>query len=147
MFKIILKNKMLSLSIFIIILYVILTMYKQKEVITTSIQSTVLPNFVTKQLASAMKADSDNVYIDNDILSGKLALPEVQYTDPSVPLSSEIEYVNEKDELTLEDLQKAGGIVFPNDYTEFNKFQSQLLKSKVEPERAYPALDMFPGKF
>lgn len=122
-------------------------MYKQKEVITTSIQSTVLPNFVTKQLASAMKADSDNVYIDNDILSGKLALPEVQYTDPSVPLSSEIEYVNEKDELTLEDLQKAGGIVFPNDYTEFNKFQSQLLKSKVEPERAYPALDMFPGKF
>lgn len=149
MFKLILKNKMLSLSVFLIILYILLTFYKQKELITTSIQASIKPidNIVTKQLASSMKDDKENVYIDNDILSGKLKLPEVHYTDPSVPLSQEIEYINEKDELTLEDLQKAGGVVFPNDYTEFDKFQSHILKSTVEPDRAYPALDMYPGKF
>lgn len=134
---------MLSLAIFVILLYILLTIYKQQKEVIVSPVNIVEPNPVTVQIENHMKQDNDNVYIDNDILSGKLQLPEARDIDPKVLVSNEIQHVDISNQITLEDLQKAGGIAFPNDYTQFQKFDPKMLKYSVQPDNTYPALDMY----
>lgn len=143
--KLVFKNKMLSLSIFLILLYILLNIYKKTDTNTFKLNDNSEPiNTVSLQIENHMKQDNENVYIDNDILTGKLQLPDVHNVNPPIPLSNEIEYIDVSNQITLEDLQKAGGIAFPNDYTQFQKFDPKILKYSVQPTRAYPALDMYP---
>jgi hypothetical protein len=100
MYNFILENK---LTIFLIIIAIVITFYSVKEKLTDV--------DITEQLNQSLEQDSaGNVLIDNEILTGKIELPEVAYTDPNIS-DLYVNFVNEKNDESLEKYNK-GSIVF-----------------------------------
>lgn len=120
MYKYILKNKLTFLSIaFAIIIYTFMK-YKKEDteqevkVIqmepVPSIKKLVETEVVTDQINDALEKDKANFLIDNELLAGKIELPEVEYTDPAIS-DLLVPVINEQDDKALEKYMK-GSVVF-----------------------------------
>ncbi len=99
MYNFILENK---LTIFLVIIAVIL-------IITFNVKEKLTDVDITEQINQSLEQDAaGNVLIDNEILTGKIELPEVAYTDPNIS-DLYVNFVNENE--SLEKYNK-GSVVF-----------------------------------
>lgn len=122
MYKYIFKNKLIFLSIAAaIVIYTLLKCKKkpiQEKIITmepvepsTQVKTKVLDTeVITEQLAQSLDQDNANFLIDNEILNGKIELPEVAYTDPAIA-DLLVPIINEKNDGDLAKYMK-GSVVF-----------------------------------
>jgi hypothetical protein len=113
MYKYILKNKLIFLSIAaVLVIYTMLKckQHEEKNIMIEQLptpESKVLPSnkildteVITEQLRQNLEQDNANFLIDNDLLDGKIELPEVSYTDPAIA-DLLVHVINEKNEDTL----------------------------------------------
>lgn len=119
MYKYILQNKLIFLSIGAIITFYILLKNKQPlqyhekikplDLSVSNVSSKILDNeVITKQLNQSNEKDKQNFLIDNNIINGMIELPKVEYSDPSI---DNLNFIDEKKEESFEKYTK-GSVVF-----------------------------------
>lgn len=118
MYKFIFENKLIYLSVASAIIFYILLKNTEPvehknirvpETSSSKVSSKILDTqVITEQLNDSIEKDTKNVLIDNDILNGKIELPKVEYTDPSI---GNLVAIDEKNQESLDKYTK-GSVVF-----------------------------------